>query len=189
MAVAMGVHHTYTTSNLFDALCSCTCADCGILAHYICLFTCRRICLSQNGWCLSRLHCHLQSDAEDRYLDVRSHALTIELKASCPSFTPVPGVCTMYRSTMVGEMSYCTYVQPGDIYIDASADSEAKVKLAEHRRTDDTNVGYIVLHKSLSVVVTPWFRVGDKGGQYGMRCEICRVEDEEGARYLFSHLI
>jgi hypothetical protein len=184
MAVAIGVHHTYTISNLIDAFCSRTCADCGTRTHYVCLFTCRRICPSQNSWCPGRLHCHLQTDAEDRYLEVRSqdvdHALTIEPKASCPNFTPVPDAYTMYRSTMVGEMSYCTYVQPGDIYIDASADPEAKIKLAEHMRTDDTNIGYSILHKSMSVVVAPWLSVGDMGRQYGMRCDICRMEDEKG---------
>jgi hypothetical protein len=192
MAAAIGVHHTYTINNLFDALRSHTYADCGTRTHYVCPFTCRRICLSQNGWCPGRLHCHLQTDAEDHYLEVRSqdvdHALTIELKTSCPNFTPVPGAYTMYRSTMVGEMSYCTYVQPGDIYIDAIADPEAKIKLAEHMRTDDANIGYSVLHKSMSVGVAPWLSFGDMDGQYGMRCDICRVEDEKGARYLFSHL-
>jgi hypothetical protein len=56
-------------------------------------------------------------------------------------------------------------------------------------RTDDTNIGYSVLHKSMSVVVAPWLSVGDMGGQYGMRCDICRMGDEKGARYLCSHLI
>lgn len=55
MAIAIGMHDKYTIAYLFGALCQRKCADCNTLAHHVCLLTCERLCLSQNGFFQGKL--------------------------------------------------------------------------------------------------------------------------------------
>lgn len=87
MAISVGMHDKYTIADPFAALCQRTCTDCGTLAHYICLFTCQRVCLSQSGFCRGdtgpwKL---VHRDGETNLLDAANDERP-------QSFTPVPGL-------------------------------------------------------------------------------------------------
>ncbi|USP77880.1 hypothetical protein yc1106_05154 [Curvularia clavata] len=186
MAIAIGMHDKYTVADLFAALCNRTCAKCGTLAHYLCLLTCKRICLGQNGSCRGELgpwklvrrdgdnwtsHAH-----DNGEIDINTEDFGNPL-----SFKPVPGLYKSARPEDDLSMARSRRVNPSDIFIHWDG-----AKYQDWDELDDVRKGFIgvnlTLNKSLSVVFAPWLSKHSLAGVYGTQCLVCKTEDEKRNR-------
>ncbi|KNG46407.1 f-box cyclin-like protein [Stemphylium lycopersici] len=184
MAIAIGTHDKYTIYDLFNALCEQKCADCGALAHYICLFTCRRVCLNQNGACSGKLApWKLTSDADGDWV-FPGHcdggpSIAVQVDSKTPVFTPVPGHYALVRPAPNGA-AMCTVlrVYPGDVWVDMECVPDGKRIVAENMSEEERAVNR-VLGKSISVVVAPWLSRTSMDSMYGSLCKFCKEQNDK----------
>ncbi|EDU42685.1 F-box domain containing protein [Pyrenophora tritici-repentis] len=185
MSIAIGMHENYTISQLFDALCERGCADCGTLAHYICLFTCSRLCLSQNGCCPGKLAPRILLDlpVQDDDGSIQSD-MQVEnapdnwVPEHVPRFTPVPGTYFVSRPLCkYGSTHTLTKIRPGNVFIDMNAFDNGKKFVSQYIDSEDQVMN--VLYKTISVVVAPWLSKTSMSFECGMQCPGCMEEDRE----------
>ncbi|EMD93061.1 hypothetical protein COCC4DRAFT_61163 [Bipolaris maydis ATCC 48331] len=188
MAIAIKTHHRYTISDLFAALCQRHCEDCGTLAHYVCLFTCRRICLSQEKYCEGSLApCLVRSDPTGVYgitRGVLGHVIMVtDIPDNVPRFWPVPGFYMHTRIAGEGGKSKYHLIRNGDSYVDMNYilpgwKLDIDPFLGEKIETE------MVLKKSISAVVAPRLSKMSWGAEYGMHCPICNAKTERRIDWL-----
>jgi hypothetical protein len=188
MAIALGMHDKYTMSDLFAALCERTCFDCGTTTNYICLWTCRRICLSQNGcckpstrlWKLGPDQCvHFWSDDGTEYREAK----VVDKDAF--RIKPVSGVYSLVRPIGAGgALVKRLSVTPGDEFVDL--DRIYKDNFGEDLSLENTCMSVcaeIVLHRSVTVVVAPWLSKLDSAVTCSLQCPLCLCGMDEGDMY------
>ncbi|EMD63863.1 hypothetical protein COCSADRAFT_172107 [Bipolaris sorokiniana ND90Pr] len=182
MAIAIKTHHRFTISDLFAALCQRHCEDCGILAHYICLFTCRRICLSQEKYCEGSLApcVTIPSSGGDYIITCglfEYNSMIFRIPNNAPRFSPVPGFHMNAR--IAGKVDHFNKIDINsrDSYVDMNyVVPGLKKYLPESLRV--VTEEKMVMMKSVSAVVAPWMSKRSLDAEYGMQCQTCMAEQK-----------
>lgn len=169
---------------LFTALHTRTCAECGTLTQYLDAFTMRRVCLSLNGYCegrhqLFRLRPNtakfkiVRPTLQDKYGGIKA-ARTVS-----PHFIPI-----MRNSQVVRDGNgYGASVQEGPEENELYYDLRNAPRLVAALADDSLDWAYTplrrILRKSMSVTNAPWLDSKNLLASEGVRCPICAATDAE----------
>ncbi|KAF2027954.1 hypothetical protein EK21DRAFT_114303 [Setomelanomma holmii] len=178
MAIAIGVHHNYTISVLFRALCDRHCADCGKLTHFLDVVTLRRICLSLNGRCDSRLPPVNTAKELPASLPSIDDTKLTSLYETCTKFTPIPGRYTMQRKFRRCETRVTELIPRHSVFFDSNGVPEFKTALLNASAippqwglSDGLPLKNVLL-KSMTAVLAPWLKKASMKAEMGVWCPI-----------------
>jgi len=180
MAIAIRVHHQYTISELFDALCTRKCADCGTLTQYLDVFRLRRVCLSLNGFCQG-LRPSVQVSAEHRRFRIlrpimeQIYGNVDAALDRLPTFTPIPGRYSAERRFGHGGVGFHDNLTTSFLCFDPNGVPQFEAALSVHTATTFRTTAELngIMRKSMSLVIAPWLDSKNMGSASGVQCSIC----------------